>query len=226
MNYMDRKSLDDIANEQGTDKGTKYHGTSVHGYAPIYETYLNKWRDDPISILEVGVCMEGTDGGHSINMWKEYFQNANIYTFDIVDMSNHPSIRDSERVKFFRGDQSVREDLYEMHNSFKNIPFHVILEDGLHEHKHQVISLGVLFQYVTSGGYYILEDISIPGHEICCIRNDETYYMIQQFKNTGKMVSEYLTPEEQTYLENNIESIEMYPDVKDAYCVAIIQKKK
>jgi hypothetical protein len=67
--------------------------------------------------------------------------------------------------------------------------------------------------------------MSIPEHKVCCIRNDETYKIIQHFKETGKIISEHLLPEEITYLEKNVQSIEIYHDIQDAYAVAIITKK-
>lgn len=220
-----KQSLDELAIKYITDKATIYPTNCVHGYAPIYEPYLEKWRDSPIRMLEVGVWMEITSGGESIRMWNEYFSQASIYTFDIVDMYSHPAVVENERVKFYQGDQGSRENLQAMYQEYGNEDFDFILEDGSHEHHHQMISLGQLFQYVKSGGHYILEDISIPEHWVCCIRNDETYKVLQEFKKTGKIKSEHLLPEEVTYLQENIKSIEIYPDIQDAYAVAIITKK-
>ena len=219
-------SLDDLANLHGTDKGTKYGAGSRHGYAPIYEPYLTKWRDKPIRMLEVGICMEGTQGGHSVMMWHDYFQDASIYTFDIVDMSNSAMMYLSgNRVKFFKGDQSKREDLNAMVAEYGNKKFDFILEDGLHEHEHQMISLGCLFKHVANGGYYILEDITEHGRNACCIRNDETHSVIRKFQETGKIDSPYLTDEEKAYLEDNVEKIDMHLDMQEEYSVAIFTKK-
>lgn len=217
--------LDILANKYETDKGSGYSGPSKHGYASIYENYLNKWKDSPIRMLEVGVCMESTTGGHSIYMWSEYFQNAIIHTFDIVDMSHHPSVTDNHRVSFYQGDQGNRKDFESMYETFGNNDFDFILEDGSHQHEHQMISLGKLFQYVKSGGYYILEDMSIPNHPVCCIRNDETYKIILEFRDTGKFVSDHLTTAEIRYLEENVSSVDIHHDIQDAYAVAIITKR-
>lgn len=219
------KSLDDLANYYNTDKGTKYPKTSRHGYAPIYEQYLNKWRQSPIRMLEIGVCMEGTEGGHSVNMWSDYFEKAHIYTFDIVDLSNSLFVTENERVSFFKGDQSNREDFKKMYESFGNEPFDFILEDGSHQHEHQMISLGHLFKYINSGGYYILEDITQQGREVCCIRNDKTYDILSEFNITKELNTDYLLLEEKQYLKDNIKTIDFYLDIQNAYYTAIITKK-
>lgn len=218
-------TLDELANHYNTDKGTAYPHRSRHGYAPIYDTLLTKWREDPIRMLEIGIKMEGTEGGHSVYMWKDYFEKAFIYTFDIEDMSNHPVIVDNERINFFKGNQGDRIDLQNMYNTFGNIDFDFILEDGSHRHDHQMISLGHLFKYVKSGGYYILEDMSIPGHPVCCIRNDETYKLIDNLRKTGIIDSPELLPEEKEYLQTNISKIEIFADMQNAYATAIITKK-
>ena len=36
-----KPTLDELANKYDTDKGTLFGNVSVHGYAPIYENYLN-----------------------------------------------------------------------------------------------------------------------------------------------------------------------------------------
>lgn len=225
MSDITLPSLDDLANKYETDKGSKYEGSSRHGYASFYDTILSKWRHEPIRMMEIGIKMEGTQGGHSVYMWREYFSKAEIYTFDIADMSTHPSIIDKDGVFFFQGDQSKREDFKKMYETFGNFPFDFILEDGSHTEEHQMISLGHLFEYIKPGGFYILEDISIPGNEVCCIRNDKTHMTISEFMASGKFNSEFITTDEKSYLETHISKIELFTDVQDAYMTAIIHKK-
>ena len=217
-------TLDQIANKHVTDKGTEFSGPSRHGYAPIYETYLSKWRDHPIRLLEVGVCMENTAGGQSIRTWHEYFSQALIYAFDIVDMKMIETEL-GDRVKFYQGDQSSRDDFKEMYKEFGSNQFDFILEDGSHIHQHQIISFASLFEYVKSGGYYILEDVTVKDIPVCCIRNDETFEFITKLKNENIADSEFLTLEEKEYLENNISKIDIQVDVQDAYRTIIIRKK-
>lgn len=225
---MSRISLNDLANLHNTDKGTAYKDQpSVHGYALTYDSILTPHRDKAIRMLEVGVCMEGTTGGHSVRMWRDYFSKAELFAFDIVDMSWMETAEEfNGRVRFFQGDQGDRSSFLDMYKSFGKKNFDIILEDGSHKHPHQMISLGHLFQYVKPGGIYILEDISIPHHPVCCIRNDETYQALEHFKNTGILSSTHLLQEEQNYLENQIASIELHHDIQDAYCTAIITKKQ
>lgn len=215
--------LDDLANKHNTDKGSNYGGPSKHGYADIYEPYLNKWRESDIRLLEVGICMESTAGGHSIRMWHEYFPNAQIYGFDIVDMRHLE--REMDRVKVYQGNQSNRHQMSLMYEAFGSALFDFILEDGSHEHRDQMISFGHLFQYVKPGGYYILEDITQRGIWACCTRNDRTYDILIDLQQTGHINSEFISEEEKHYIQNNVSKIEIHKDIKDNYRTAIIQKK-
>lgn len=218
-------SLDDLANMYNTDKGTLHTGPTKHGYAPIYDKYLTKWRNEPIRMLEIGVCMENTQGGHSVYMWTDYFTKASIYTFDIVDMSQHPAIVGCTRCNFYRGDQGNRGDLANMYSEYGNLEFDFILEDGSHQHIHQVITFAYLFEKISSGGHYILEDMSLPNVNNIYVNNDDTYLMLQEFLKTGKMCNVHILPEEKEYLENNIKSIEIYNDMQNICATAVITKK-
>ena len=51
-----------------------------HSYNELYEADFEPLRKKQINILEVG-----TFRGESINVWLEYFNNANIYTIDTFE---------------------------------------------------------------------------------------------------------------------------------------------
>ena len=71
-------TLTDLANKYGTDKGTRECGTR-HDYTLTYEKFLEPLRNNTLNLLELGVVMEGTGGGHSLKMWYEYFTRASLY---------------------------------------------------------------------------------------------------------------------------------------------------
>jgi 23S rRNA U2552 (ribose-2'-O)-methylase RlmE/FtsJ len=222
---MDLQTLDELANKYNTDKGTAFSGPTKHGYTQFYENFMLPIRHLPIRLLEIGICMEGTEGGHSLNLWLEYFSNASVFTFDIEDMSQHPSIKDNPRVKFFQGDQNNREDFTSMYNSFGNEQFDFIIEDGSHRHDHQMISFGHLFKYVKSGGFYILEDMTIPGQEVYGVRNDETSPALENLRATGKINCSHMLSEEKSYIEENFLSLDIMTDVLGKYATSVIYKK-
>ena len=223
---MSLPTLDELANIYNTDKGTAFSGPTKHGYTPFYENFMLPMRHLPIRLLEIGICMEGTEGGHSVNLWLEYFDQASIFTFDIEDMSQHQGIKDNPRVKFFQGDQSNREDFSKMYELFGNEQFDFIIEDGSHRHEHQMTSFGHLFKYVKPGGFYILEDMTIPGREVYGYRNDETLPILEKLKNTGKIDCTHITEEEKAFIEENFLSLDIEIDILGKYATSVIYKKK
>jgi hypothetical protein len=167
------KSLTEIANSYGTDKGTQ--GPSLlygaHNYTDIYEAYMNKDRDQEIKILEIGIGVDGKNwksyiahgknktGGGSIKMWFDYFKKAKIYAVDI----NPASFLDNERVTTYIVDQGDLGSLNDFLEKTKDISFDYIIDDGSHKPDHQQLTLSLLFPRLKSGGVYFIEDLENNG---------------------------------------------------------------
>jgi len=49
--------------------------------------------------------------------------------------------------------------------------------------------------------------------------------MLKEFKKSGKIYSDYITEDEMAYLNNNIESIEIYQSSPDWSITSVIKKK-
>ncbi|MDP1859526.1 MAG: hypothetical protein Q8K82_12700 [Gemmatimonadaceae bacterium] len=149
------RTLTEIMNESGSDKGTKMEGWDAHLYTPHYEQWFDPIRERPLRLLEIGVCDPRMPGA-SLNGWREYFPNATIFGFDIVDATRF----DGPRVTTFMGDQSSASDLsrfIEMHGT----DFDIIVDDGSHVDRHQQVSFAFLFDHLKTGGQYIVEDMQV-----------------------------------------------------------------
>lgn len=152
------RTLTEIMNANRSDKGTVMEGWEAHGYSPYYEQWFESLRDEPIRLLEIGVCDPRMPGA-SLVSWYEYFQKAQIFGYDIVDATRF----DNDRITTFRGDQSSRKDL-ERFLQVHGGDFDIIIDDGSHLDAHQQTSLAVLFDQVRPGGQYIIEDMQVsPG---------------------------------------------------------------
>ena len=71
-------TLDQIALSLGTDKSSK-----LHNYTEKYDFYFSKMRDEKLKVLEIGI-----QNGFSLKMWKQYFQNSEIFGIDTADCSS------------------------------------------------------------------------------------------------------------------------------------------
>ena len=166
------KSLTEIANTYGTDKGTigPSNTWNANNYTDVYDAYLGKYRQSHINFLEIGLGVTGNSwdaqivhgrntGGASIKMWHDYFQNGMIYGIDI----NECAYLDNDRIKTHVVDQGSVEDLNSFISKSGVDEFDIIIDDGSHRPDHQQISFDFFFKKLKSGGIYIIEDLLSNG---------------------------------------------------------------
>jgi len=137
-------TLDELGLRFGTDKASMFHN-----YLNFYESFMAPMREQPITLLEIGVFH-----GASLATWREYFPNAKIVGVDI-----QPSAKqfETDRVHIELADQSNLQHLAEL--AVKHGPFDIVIEDGSHMWEHQTTTLRALFPFVRNGGYYVVEDL-------------------------------------------------------------------
>ncbi len=136
--------LDDLAIKHKADKSSLYHNFAVK-----YDNLLDTSRESFTSILEIGVAK-----GQSIKMWADYFPHATIHGVDILPASKVCEAY-SPRIKFHLTDQS---NAAQLKNLEQFSPFDLIIDDGNHFWKEQILSFQTLFPFVRKGGVYIVED--------------------------------------------------------------------
>lgn len=158
------RTLTEIFNANKSDKGTVMEGWEAHGYSPHYEQWFGPMRDEPIRLLEIGVCDPRMPGA-SLRSWYEYFTEARIFGYDITDASQF----DNDRVSTFVGDQSSVNDMkrfIETHGG----GFDIIIDDGSHIDAHQQASLEFFFDYLKPRGQYIVEDMQVSPNTLDLMR--------------------------------------------------------
>ncbi|MCF8459091.1 MAG: class I SAM-dependent methyltransferase [Flavobacteriales bacterium] len=119
-------------------------------YFDIYDRHFNRFRNKEIVILEIGVSQGG-----SLQMWKDYFgDKAKIYGIDV-----DPRCKDleEENITIFIGSQSDRKFLREVKKQMP--PIDILIDDGGHTMKQQIVSYEELFETVKVDGVYLIEDL-------------------------------------------------------------------
>ena len=146
-------SLTELANHFGSDKGTATGDWGVaHGYTEVYERLLVSRRHEPLRVLELGVWR-----GASLQMWENFFPNAQIIGVDnLFDVA----VRPLERAQVLVGDATDPEFLGTVLSRFPNSTVDVIIDDASHVLEHQIASFQYLFPHLAPGGFYIVEDIA------------------------------------------------------------------
>ena len=191
--------------EVARDKTDK--GPNGHNFTDVYDRFLGAWRHDPIRIFEIGVA-----SGGSLRLWNEYYEKASIFAIDIVDSKQY----ENARTRTFIASQSDRGQLAKAMAAFGG-EFDFMLDDGGHGMAQQQISLGFLFKYVKSGGYYVIEDLHTSltkkyvggGYGAEPDGENTTLRMLERYTNGNppKFESKYLLPDESAYLDQHVESL-------------------
>jgi hypothetical protein len=91
-------TLDELGLKYGTDKASLHHN-----YLNFYEGFVAPLRDQPLTLLEIGVFQ-----GASLRMWREYFPYAKVVGVDIMLSCKQ---FETDRIKIELADQSNLEHL-------------------------------------------------------------------------------------------------------------------
>lgn len=166
--------LDVIANEEGSDKGTVApKGFPAHNYTDVYAAYMAPLRDEPITLLEVGLGVDGPNwhaqiaqgrnaqGGASLRMWYRYLPRARLFGLDI----NPAGFLDNDRIRTGVVDQGDPDQITGFLAQAGIERLDVIIDDGSHRPDHQQTALGTLFPYLAPGGLYFIEDLMANGRD-------------------------------------------------------------
>lgn len=138
----------------GTDK------FGYHDYTPNYFKMFAHLKEAKIKVLEIGVGGYADDdrGGQSLEVWRDFFPNAEITGIDI----QKKTMDLGPRVEILQGSQVDPDFLKELVE--KRGPFDIIIDDGSHRNEHIVASYQMLFPTLVPGGIYVAEDVQTSFH--------------------------------------------------------------
>lgn len=133
----------------------------------VYEKIFEKYRNDPIDMLEIGV-----DEGHSLKLWKDFFKEGSrisgMDNWDFAKFGDKYGFKDSGGG--FTQDQAndlgvelIEEDA----RTFQlNKKFDIIIDDGSHQLEDVILTLKNLWWNLKSGGLYVVEDVPCDDNPI------------------------------------------------------------
>lgn len=162
--FSDYRELDDVGKLCGTDKINE-----KNNYLNKYEHFLKKWKDEPITLVELGVFH-----GSSVKMWGEYFRKGKIIGIDIDKKCEQYK---GDNVGIWINDASKKETLEEI----RKINPTIIVDDASHKWSHQLKALVSLFGSIKRGGVFIMEDLSTSFMEYSPFGYDDTVISTYDF---------------------------------------------
>lgn len=203
------RTLTKLANKYECDKGNQSY--CAHNYTIKYQEIISELlyqnlRSNNLNnmdLLEIGLNSFIKNDIPSLMMWNEYFNNnINITGFDIdISLLKFKYLLDN--INIVIGDQSNIDSLSQL----KTKTYDIIIDDGYHASKHQIITFKTLWSIVKSGGVYIIEDLHYQPEVETCIK---TKYLFEQWKQGNWIESEYIQNDDIQKIKEEIESINFY----------------
>jgi SAM-dependent methyltransferase len=162
--HFQHKSLTEIMNKYGSDKGNGYHN-----YTEYYGEIFTPFRYKSINLLEIGIgtinpsipsSMNGSkiernyQPGSSLRGWREFFPNAQIFGCDI----DTDILFTDERIDTFYIDQTNSNVI---NTQICNVDrfYNVIIDNGLYHFSTNWNMLKQIINKLAPSGIYIIEDI-------------------------------------------------------------------
>jgi len=160
INYKNNSSLlCEIGKKYDTDKSSQRNNVSnsrhCHPYTLFYDGLFKNKKNEKLRIAEIGIL-----DGASILMWKEYFENAEIYGFEYDQnfINNFKNNYNNDRITLIdidvRSEESIKRSFGEL-----NLQYDIIIEDTTHQFEDQVRFIENTYQYLKPGGILIIENI-------------------------------------------------------------------
>ncbi len=120
-------------------------------YFDYYERHLSHYRGKSITLVEIGV-----QNGGSLDVWSEYFgPNSRIIGVDIDPACANLKYNKSN-IQIVIGNQEDPAFWDQFLIQYPDI--HVVVDDGGHTMKQQIVTLQKLFPALPLGGTFICED--------------------------------------------------------------------
>ena len=142
---MQKNDLEIIFNEH---KGNIIH--KWQHYFDIYDSHFKRYRNQKVTILEIGVYKGG-----SLEMWRKYFgKDCEIVGIDINPLCKR---FEDNKTKIFIGSQDDRLFLQGVKKQIPKVD--ILIDDGGHMMNQLRITFVELYDWVDENGIYLAEDL-------------------------------------------------------------------
>lgn len=154
--------LEDLFTKYGTDKG-------IWGYTPVYEQFLNHWREQVKDVLEIGICgdrdIPNNRTGASLFAWRDYFPNARIVG---IDNDAKWMVTGEERIETYCLDAYDMTALTTLLVKLDRT-YDFICDDAVHDPIPQLTLLHTVWPFLRPTGIAAVEDVcpyKVPHNDL------------------------------------------------------------
>jgi len=153
-------------------------------YDRVFKNILSVGK--PIKLLEIGV-----QNGGSLEIWKKYLPaGSEIHGVDINEKCKDLKFENS--INFHLGSATDKDFMEE---SFKDIVFDVILDDGSHKCSDVITTFEMMYPKLKNGGIYIIEDLCTSYWEKYEGKLFKASSSMEYFKRLADLVNFQCIPE-------------------------------
>ena len=198
--------LTKLSNKYKCDKSDRKHNYTVY-----YNNFFEKDRHRNFNILEFGF-----GEGRSVKMWLEYFTKAKLFVIDTMkNLPNDNKILEYVKIKRLEFVSADQIDLSSFLEIFNKNDFYIIIDDASHVAEDQQYTFGNIFKFVSSGGWYVIEDLKCKRNpsKRFSVKADLTLKVFEKYNISGRFSSAVLTEEQNMYLNEMIKSIKIYDKI-------------
>ncbi|MEP6730464.1 MAG: class I SAM-dependent methyltransferase [bacterium] len=168
-------------------------------YFDIYHRHFAKFVGRDVHLVEIGIY-----SGGSLEMWADYLgPRATIYGVDIEEACR---AYEGGQLRVHIGDQADREFWRKFRQSVPQLD--VVVDDGGHTPKQQIVTLEELLPYLRPGGVYLGEDVHGIHHELAAYAAGLVSHFNAAEQKAGELLA--ATP---TAFQKAVYSIHFYPYV-------------
>jgi glycosyltransferase involved in cell wall biosynthesis len=125
-----------------------------HPYTPVYDTLFSSLRTQSINIAEIGI-----EKNDSINIWRQYFPNADIYGFEYNEQYLQEAINQNLSNVYY--EKIDVKDANNIRKTFQTInkKYDILIDDSTHLFEDQIRVIQNSIEYLNEGGILVVEDI-------------------------------------------------------------------
>jgi len=193
-------------------------GPIIHKWVDYFEVYhraFARYRNQPITFLEIGV-----QNGGSARMWRNYFgPEARIIG---VDIDPKCKVLEEDGFEIWIGDQADPKFWETFRKSHPSLD--IVLDDGGHTMVQQTVTFEALFPILRDGGTYLCEDVHtsyFPSHGGEKNRPGTFIEVAKQLMD--QMHDWYHAPVEElpnSYMANNLYAVSVFDSI------VVLEKRK
>lgn len=151
-------------------------------YLREYERLFNPYRDQPISLLEIGI-----QNGGSLDIWASYFAPGSTLIGCDINPDCAALVYDNPHISFILGDANEPDVVRQVLQ--RSPVFDLIIDDGSHTSPDIVKTFTLYFQHLAEGGLFVAEDLHCSYWEQYQGGLYDPYSSLSFFKRLSDVIS-------------------------------------